>query len=200
MTTVANLTDLIRLNPGEPGRTITFGLSSALLADHSHCSILTDKMVQESQDGGWEIHSATTISVLTIPETPGIYLFVWQPELKFPRSEPHRSRQLSFVLYVGQAGGSRTQGTLRTRFREYQPFIGSSPEVLWDALPLDSRTRRKQCYLSLEPLEYWFLACKTGSDIDGLERMLYDLLKPPMNKQRPKRLRIGHTQPAFRKK
>ncbi len=197
MNTSVSLTELIRLNPGEIGRVIPFNLPSALLADHAHCSSLTDLMLRASRDGGWEVHPASTISESTIPESPGIYMFVWCPELRFPRSSPNDHKQLTLVLYVGQAGGSRTQGTLRTRFREYQPFIGAHAEVLWDEAPLDSRTRRKQCYLSLEPLEYWFLACEADSDIDGIERRLFDLLKPPMNKQRPKGLRVGPTEPAF---
>jgi hypothetical protein len=68
---------------------------------------------------------------------------------------------------------------------------------LWEDTPTESREQRLSRYLTLRPLEYWFLILDDVRDIEVLERKLIRMLWPPLNRQHKRKLRPGKTVPAF---
>ena len=191
------LSDLIDLNAGDAGRPLTWEVPAGLLLDRPRCRMIQLLVSRAAVDGAWEVLPATLASASSVPRCPGIYMFVWSPALSLMRSEPHQNEQLRFILYVGKAGGNDSASTLQTRFRSYTSYFGSNPELLWSTEPLRSRSSRMKCFLSLEPLEYWFLACDSASNIDEIEARLLSVLNPPINKKKEPILRARAPRKAF---
>ena len=195
---VATLSDFINLNAGAVGRHLQLSFPTGLLLNRDHCQMIERRIHDLSADGAWEVLQASTHSLSNIPKTRGVYMFVWRPTLRFVRSDPHGDHQLMVVLYVGGAGGHGKTGTLHSRFKgEYQYYIGAEPGAIWSSNSLDTRRARMRCYLSLEPLEYWFLTCGTAENVNEIESRLQSLLTPPLNVRIERILRTGAPRAAF---
>jgi hypothetical protein len=193
----------------EAAHPLAFTPNAASLLDVEFCRQLEAGL--RRGDGGisrsWKVRTATADlseagESVGIEECFGLYMFVWSPELTFSTSEKG-SQRLSWVLYIGRAGSEDgSAGTIRSRYRgEYSKFVGRSPEGLWRSDDPDgSRSERLRLYLSLRPLEFWYLKMVDVRDIALYEKKLIQLLNPPVNVQlrsSRKGLRPSVTEPAF---
>ena len=182
----------------EPALLLQFQPAIELLMDSQHCKAL-DKIIYEP-GMRWERKKAVATLGSSIPDEKGLYMFVWRPELIFRFSAAPEIEQFSWVLYVGKAGTEEGKSdTLRSRYvNEYSKYVGKDASCLWgNSVPVD-REQRLSCYLTLRPLEYWFLPIATVKDIPVLERRFIRLLRPPLNLQHSgPRIRPGKTMPAF---
>jgi hypothetical protein len=175
---------------------LDFRPSIERLMDSHHCQELGRIFHRESK---WERRKAVEGLGSSLPESRGVYAFVWRPELFLP-FETGTIEHLSWVLYVGKAGvESGEHDTIRSRFlSEYRQFVGGDIACLWDKEVPREREDRLARYLTLRPLEYWFLLLEHPRDIQLLERKLIRMLSPPLNKQLTgPRLRTGVAVPAF---
>lgn len=147
---------------------------------------------------GFERLIATPRCGPSIPDEPGVYLFVWSPQLTLQGAHPSDSIDVRFVLYVGKAGGTGSKATLRSRYHgEYRRYVGGSPENLWVKNLDEGREDRMKRWLSLTPLEYWYAVVEEEDEISSLEARLISLLGPPLNTVKGPRLRRGATKSAF---
>ncbi|MCG3773405.1 MAG: hypothetical protein JW395_0212 [Nitrospira sp.] len=166
------------------------------LIDSDHCRQLSGNF---SRHGKWEKKIAAESIAGQIPAERGLYMFVWTPEFAF--TFEGYSRQPSWILYVGKAGVEEgTNDTLRHRFSsEYRRFVGGDPRILWEPSPPQDRRARLEKYLTLRPLEYWFLIVPNICEIMALEKKLLKMFRPPLNYQHTwgARLRPLATRPAF---
>lgn len=146
----------------------------------------------------WEVRRATPGLWQSIPSRCGLYMFVYRSHLKM-NLEDGTHHQATWVLYVGRAGSSESARTLKERYRgEYGRYVGGDPENLWSSEPLACRADVLRRYLSIWPLEYWFLVVEDREKIPHLEDRLIKLFSPPLNRNGLLRLRKGEPQPAFR--
>ena len=146
----------------------------------------------------WEVRRATPSLWQTIPFKSGLYMFVYRSHLKMGLADGG-FHQATWVLYVGRAGSSDSARTLKDRYRsEYCKYVGGDPENLWSEEPLTNRADVLRRYLSIWPLEYWFLVVEDRAGIPHLEDRLIKLFAPPLNRNGLLRLRRGEPQPAFR--
>ena len=141
-----------------------------------------------------------------LPESPGLYMFVWRPWFQFKLAEtsavagPTKANTISQILYIGQAGASDTgQGsTLRERYKSYRRHIRADPKVLWTPTMQMTRPQLSR-YLALRPLEYWFTVVEDRQQIKSLESRLIRMFNPPMNTNELPRIKshFKPAQPAF---
>lgn len=197
MSTAWTLQDLVDLNSGEPGRPLTLHVPTGLLLDTSRCQMIERQIRGASEGGAWEIVPARAVAASSIPKEPGIYMFVWRPSLTFIRSKPNSPYSPRFVLYIGRAGGEESRQTLHSRFKTYRKYLGSDPQALWSEAHLGKRVDRLSCFLSLEPIEYWFIVCSNAADIREIEARLIAVLNPPINRKREPILKVGNSRSAF---
>lgn len=167
----------------------------------------TGTLVQDLTESGapWESYEATERLWEMLPESPGLYMFVWRPWFRFRMAEPSaatdiKPNAMSQILYIGQAGASPDNGgsTLRHRYRSYCRHLRADPKVLWT--PTLRLTRPDLArYLTLRPLEYWFTVVNDRSEIKSLETRLIELFNPPINQRNSPKIRshFGRPQPAF---
>lgn len=152
----------------------------------------------EGVGGAWEVRRATPSLWQSIPSKCGIYMFVYRSHLKMSLADGN-SHHATWILYVGRAGSSESARTLKERYRgEYGKYVGGDPENLWSSESLSGRAEMLRRYLSLWPLEYWFLVVEDRGTISHLEDRLIKLFAPPLNRNGLLRLRKGTSQPAFR--
>ncbi len=125
-------------------------------------------------------------------------MFVWRPLLTLEIDNPPQTFRPSWVLYVGKAGEEGgTHDTIQHRYvSEYSKYVGKDPSCLWENSSLDDRHARLGKYLSVRPLEYWFLLMESPRDIIHFERSLIKILNPPVNRQYGVMLRATTTGPA----
>lgn len=152
---------------------------------------------------GWEVLTATENCIEAVPESRGLYMFVWRPYFKFEPMTNGDSGYISQVLYVGKAGadsiGCRTAGTLRDRYKTYLKHLTGDPKILWSRPRPARRAQLLENYLTLRPLEYWFNVISDCSEIPMLEDRLIKMLNPPCNTQQlPRLVSAGPALPAFR--
>jgi len=184
----------------EEALSIAISLNLPWLLSSGRCQALASDL--RTLGNSWEALPVTPGLAEQIPPSPGLYLFVWKPQFEFnfgihaPRQRP------LYALYVGKAGiRGGTQDTLRTRFRSaYERYIHGDPSVLWERgrVPIN-REDRLRTFLTLRPLEYWFLPLSDRSRIDDVERIekkLQLLLSPPINIQHSRGLKLGLTRPV----
>ncbi|MEV5484005.1 MULTISPECIES: hypothetical protein [Streptomyces] len=180
-----------------PALPIEVGLLRMLDADN--CQQLDQDLREFASP--WEVHQATENLAPALPDEPGLYMFVWRPQFQF--QVDGRPAQGSFpqLLYVGQAGASKSDcgNTIRQRYKEYRRYLRASPESLWTDSEPKTREQRLSRYLPLRPMEFW---CTTVTDrhrIRGLEKRLIRLWNPPLNdSDRPKlRGRLGAPRAAW---
>ena len=124
MATGWKLLDLISLNAGERGRQLRLELPIGLLIDEGRCLRVQRQMDDVAAGGKWEILPAASNSLGSVPQSPGVYMFVWYPTLTFCRSKPNQDQRLRFVIYVGMVGDGTSSETLRDRFKKYRKYFG----------------------------------------------------------------------------
>ncbi|MCP2281082.1 hypothetical protein APR09_006693 [Nocardia amikacinitolerans] len=149
----------------------------------------------------WEVYQATEALQASLPDLPGLYMFVWRPEFQFSVDSRPSHGSFPQLLYVGQAGASRTDdgNTIRSRYREYSRYLQASPESLWADTEPKTREQRLSRYLPLRPMEFWCTTVSDRNQIRGLEKRLIRLWNPPLNdSDRPKlRGRLGAPRAAW---
>lgn len=146
----------------------------------------------------WEVRRATPNLWQSIPAKTGLYMFVYRSHvaLELDGGACHRT---TWVLYVGRAGSTESERTLRDRYKaEYRKYIGGDPELLWGEDTPKGRAEMLRRYLAIWPLEYWFLVVEDRAKIPMLEDRLIKLFAPPLNSNGHLRLRKGKAEPAFR--
>lgn len=181
----------------EPAASLTFEPSIEILIDSIHCDRLNRSIHQS--DCKWERLIATPTLALQLPDQRGLYMFVWRPQLALKFAHAPLEERFCWVLYVGKAGQKdAASDTIRNRYQsEYFKYVGKDATCLWDTTPAENREQRLARFLTLRPLEYWFLILENVWDIEVLERKLIRMLRPPLNQQHGRRLRPGKPVPAF---
>ena len=164
------------------------------LIDHEYCLNLNELLLQEGYK--WEKRKATSELGISLPDEAGLYMFVWKPTFSLTFDSGTVEEYLSWVLYIGQAGGKEEEtGTIKKRYTgEYYKYIGKDISQLWEKDEITKREQLLARYLTLRPLEYWFLTVDNKSEIHLLERKLIKLLRPPLNRQYGPKLRTGKTE------
>lgn len=181
----------------EAATPLSFEPAIEILIDSVHC----ESLVKSIHQGGskWERMVATPALAAMLPAERGLYMFVWRPMLALKFAQPPNEERFCWVLYVGKAGQSDgTSDTLKDRYgSEYCKYVAKDATCLWDETPAESREERLSRYLTLRPLEYWYLTLDNVRDIEVLEKRLIRMLRPPLNQQHGRRLRPGKPVPAF---
>ena len=150
------------------------------------------------EHGSWEIMRATPSLGDRIPARTGLYMFVFRSHLSLalPNGATHRP---TWVLYVGRAGSADSQRTLKDRYRgEYCKYVAGDPEQLWLADSDRTRASTLKKYLSIWPLEYWYLIVDDRAKVPLLEDRLIKLFSPPLNRLGRLRVATGEPKPAFK--
>ena len=181
----------------EPASVLPFTPCIEKLIDAEHCKQIGSLLHQNG--ARWERHKATNSLYNTLPAVRGVYMFVWRPCLTL-KLDPNGEIQLvTFVLYVGKAGvDGGVSDTIKSRYQsEYSKYIAKDASALWDQSIAETREDRLEKYLTLRPLEYWFLPVERVKDIPQMEKQLIKMLRPPLNTQHGIRLRPGKSEPAF---
>lgn len=187
----------IRAHVHDPYPQVTSSLPVPLLGDTEYCKLLDEKLKLLAPDG-FESRRATHTLADSIPNAPGIYLFVWSPSF-YLRSAAARTPDLSFdtVIYVGKAGSEDSKGTLKSRYKsEYSRYVGQDADRLWQE-SVDKRTELLTKWLNLEPLYLWYAVIEDRSSINKVERDLINLLNPMINRSGRSSLVTRATSPAF---
>jgi hypothetical protein len=181
----------------EQAPVLTFKPCVEKLLDAEHCRQITGIMHQNG--ARWERRIATHDLHESLPKTRGIYMFVWRPCLTLRFDPPRDLDPVTLVLYVGKAGVvDGTHDTFKARYQnEYCRYVARDASVLWEETAEDSREARLGRYLTLRPLDYWFLEVEQIRDIALLEKQLIRMLRPPLNTQHGARFRLGKPEPAF---
>lgn len=181
----------------EAAHVLSFTPCIEKLIDSEHCNQIGSLMHRNG--ARWEHRKATNTLHESLPKVKGIYMFVWMPCLTLKFDPNEEIRPMTFVLYVGKAGiADGTQDTIKSRYQsEYSKYVARDASSLWDEQVADTREERLARYLTLRPLEYWFLQIEHVRDIVLIEKQLIKLLRPPLNSQHGLRLRPGKPEPAF---
>ncbi len=168
-----------------------------LLMDTQFCKGL-DKIIHGSGEK-WERKKAVKELGASLPELKGLYMFVWKPDFIIRFAAAPEVEQFCWVLYVGKAGTEEGKNdTIKDRYqREYSSYVGKDASCLWESHAPLARENRLSRFLTLRPLEFWFLPVADVRDILILERKLIRLLGPPLNQQHGPKIRPGKTVPAF---
>jgi hypothetical protein len=147
--------------------------------------------------GDWERRRATPALGDQLPNTTGLYMFLFQSHMNFHVAELGKRRMAS-ILYIGRAGGNISENTLRNRYRnEYANYIGADPDILWQENPARGRQQLLKRYMAIWPLDYWFLCVSDRDKIESLEDRLIKLYSPPLNSNGRLRVRASEPRPAF---
>lgn len=194
MTGMQVMRDALARHRDHPAITLPFSLPINWILDSDLGKTLASDL--HASGGSWEIRRATP--TLAVPAECGLYMFVYRSHLKLDLAIGG-AHEATWVLYVGRAGSTDSSRTLKDRYRgEYCKYIGGDPENLWSDEPISNRARLLQRYLSIWPLEYWYLVVQDRKKIPDLEDRLIKLFAPPLNRNGQLRLRKGEPQPAFR--
>lgn len=149
-----------------------------------------------SLQSSWETRPVTKSLQENIPDTPGIYMFIWRPGFTLKLATGTSEQKFQWVLYLGI-----TESSLKARYKnEYKKVLfkkEKTSRALWDSRQAETRREKLERFLSLRPLEYWYLPCSDTVLLKTLESHLIELLAPPLNAQKQARLKIGKTGKAF---
>ena len=169
------------------------------LIETDRCNELTADMSREGHR--WERFKAVAELGPQLPRIHGLYMFAWRPALTFQFDHVSGPHEITWILYIGKAGvRGGTDDTIQDRYqREYRRYIGKDPKILWsDPKPRMNREDRLARFLTLRPLEYWFLRVDDLDYLSTLERRLLNALQPPLNSHHSgPRVRPSKTEPAF---
>ncbi len=164
--------------------------------DSQYCKSVDRLLHQEFR---WERRTAVDTLGPSLPSVTGLYMFVWRPVLTIRFAAEPATEQPFWVLYIGKAGQEYgNHDTIRDRYiSEYKKYVGKDPSCLWKECQPTSRGNRLALFLTLRPLEFWFLELSNVRDIAILEKKLIKLLRPPLNHQHGAVVRPGKPVPAF---
>lgn len=183
-----------------PALLIEAGLTRML--DSPAHQVLQDDL--ESMAKPWEVYEASEETVNTLPDLPGLYMFVWRPGPRFSMAASEGipcDGTFRHILYIGQAGGSpgENKNTLRNRYRDYRKHFKGNPEDLWVKGEPRKRAEKLTHYLQLGPLEFWCAVVEDRAKIENLEKRLIRLYNPPVNNIHTPRLRarLGSSRNAW---
>lgn len=153
----------------------------ARLLDVAHCEQVSQAL--DSYLMKWERARATRELWEALPNEPGLYMFVWAPEISFSLADSKTPFKIQYVIYIGQAGWS-SDNTIKLRYKgEYSKYLDEYPESLWESWPKETkRKERFKRFFQLRPLQFWYATCRSRStELGSLERKLIRLLSPPVN-------------------
>jgi len=192
------LNAIIHKHRDEAAAILEFAPRIEKLIDADHCEQISRFV--HSHDAKWERRLAFPKLFESLPTVRGVYMFVWKPRFEFI-FDPFEKYSPSWILYVGKAGidGGSTD-TIRHRYQsEYSKYVAKDCSRLWDTTPEKTREEKLCKFLTLRPLEFWFLPLITvaAKEIDLIERQLIRLFNPPVNKAHGARLRPNKPEPAF---
>jgi hypothetical protein len=174
---------------------LDFELPLSFQLDNEYCKLLADEI--KGINPYWEVRKATKTLWRTLPNDCGVYMFVFQSPLSMKAENSEIRPQ--HVLYVGRAGDSNSQRTLKDRYKgEYSKYIGENPAVLWSDQPCKTRQERLKKYLTIHPLQYWFFSIDDRSKISQVEEKLIKILNPPLNVVGKTKFKKGPEAPAFK--
>ena len=191
--------EVIRRYKDQSASGLSFVPDLARMLNYNDCKDLSSDL----QSGGhtWERHKAVENLANRLPSERGLYMFVWTPPLEFLFANESPSPKLTWVLYVGKAGVENgTRDTFKDRYQsDYKGKVGTDPKKLWDKIDeCRLRDQRLAKYLTLRPLEYWYLPIRDLGYLTKLETRLLKLLNPPLNTQHVvRKLHPVKTSPAF---
>ncbi len=189
------LPELLAEQRDEASPTLDLQIPLLRLLDVPLCEALNKKLHEVA--GEWEVMMATERAAESLPDEPGLYMFVWRPHLKF--RAPQRPDTFATILYVGKAGADPSDSTIRDRYRTYTRYLASEPDKLWEEPVVRTRHTLLTRYLKLEPLEFWYTVIPDRQEVTQLEKQLIKILNPPLNGQESPKVRLTTPQPAFRR-
>lgn len=178
----------------DESQALQFNFIPNRLVNKKYCEKLSEKLISNC-NGKWEKTVATPGLGDSLPDKPGIYMFVWR--LFFPFVFDEYTSNINLILYIGKAGTTDGNGSLKSRYKnEYSKFVKTNAEKIWENCQLKSRKDRLSKFLNLYELEYWFAVmdnCANLNDICDIEDRLIKLFNPPANKSG---LRMKYSQPT----
>ena len=184
---------------GEPATALSFSPALEKLLDET----LVADIQRDFRENAfkWERRNATASLASQLPRNRGIYMFVWTPGPVFEFDTGSNDHHTAWVLYIGKAGvEGGAADTFQDRYRQaYQRHVGGDPALLWrDEVVEVVRENRLKRFLSLRPLQYWYLAVQDVSYIPVLEKRLIQIFRPPLNSHHcGLRARFGKPSPAW---
>jgi hypothetical protein len=156
---------------GKRAPSVVFEIPPDRLVNKEYCENLSDEIFKKLK---WEVLLASQSIVDRIPETPGLYMFIWKPYFKL--SIEKGDYEFRYVLYIGQANSDTSN--LRTRFRsDYIDFIKSYSDSIWDKVEPNNREQRLKKYLNLWELEYWFCSITNREDLEKIDKLEIELIE-----------------------
>jgi hypothetical protein len=177
---------------------VPFGPSVRLLQDRTFCRVIEDDL--RAHASNWEVRIATPGLANQLPDSPGLYMFVWRPNSPSFVKDENKSFLFSWLLYIGKTGSDGSQNTLKNRYKqEYAAYIDSDPNCFWNEKLPDNRKSRLKTLLSLSPLEYWYSVIENTEEISKLEERLIKIFRPPGNANGRNVLRPKPAIQAFRR-
>ena len=161
----------------------------------------------QSEFGAWNSRHAGRSVKRILPETPGIYMFVWSPNAPFNVINGEAisvSRPFSSVMYVGIA-----EDSIYRRYDEYFRILQMRrPEYLFEVEDT-SRDGRLQKYLSIYPLQFWWAPLSSRNQrrlnnrrsrvsfLKNIEERVIKFFNPPVNVQHTIKVHVGKEEKAW---
>jgi hypothetical protein len=192
---VKDLEALVAARRDQPSPVLTIEVPLLRLLSAVECDHLTRSLGEEA--GVWEVATATERLWETLPDSPGLYMFVWCPTLRLSMAAGGHSGRLPYILYVGQTGGRGGPMTLRQRYKHYLRYLAGGAEQLWTEPLVRTRESLMNRFLKLRPLEFWYSVAPDCRSIPALEDRLIQFLNPPLNIARRPRIIAKPARPAF---
>lgn len=163
--------------------------------DVARCNVVSSDLAKVGHK--WEHQRAVKELWRTLPSTSGLYMFVFRSPLTL--SAVAGSHQPSWVLYVGRAGSETAAYSIKERYRQnYAKYVEGDPELLWSTDQIANRDQKLARYLTIYPLEFWWLEVPDLAKIKPLEDHLIKMLDPLLNKTQKLNLRPSAPEPAFK--
>ena len=191
--------EVIRKYQDQSARGLMFKPDLARMLNYKDCNDLSNDLKSEGKQ--WERLKAVENLANIIPNERGLYMFVWTPSFEFLFADKSPTHKLTWVLYVGKAGVENgTRDTFKDRYQsDYKGKVGTDPKKIWDKIDEGkSRDQLLTRYLTLRPLEYWYLPISDLNYLLTLETRLLKLLNPPLNTQHAvHKVHPVKTSPAF---
>ena len=191
---MCNLQSLLAFHRHEDSPALDIALPVSYLLDREYLQAVMDRL--KTCDRRWERSRATVDLGPQLPDSHGLYMFVWSPPWRMQLDDQAlEETRVDWFLYVGKAEDT----TFKSRYCEYRKYLDGNPDLIWTG-PEKNRAQRMSRWLQLDPLYYWFMVVDNIAEIDRLETKLINILNPPLNSEKSPRLVRGTSKPAFEKK
>ena len=163
--------------------------------DVAMCNVVSADLA--SVGNHWECSRAVKDLWRNLPAESGLYMFVFRSPLSLAMDG--YSYKPSWVLYVGRAGSPTSKNTIKARYKsDYSKHVDGDPELLWHNAAVDNREEKLRRYLTIYPIEFWWLPVSDRAKIKNLEDHLIKLLDPLLNRNQRLSLKAEPAKPAFR--